>query len=257
MNKIVLILFCLLLGSISGQLLARDTTSIEQTEKQLMELYQDFWNPNTSSYTLRKNLVPQFRKGLEDLLSNPNSFDYPFVELAQKIKIRISKDKRVRIFSWDDNTNPDWRHICSIAQYKDDHGKIRIRWLSVGDEYLTGEFTDVWIYGIHELGSGKHKRYMTIGEGTHGEGQHHLCIQIFGIDGKDLVRCQNCFENASDYLVIQAILLDHFNLIYNQEDFEISYSTFERDESSGFYIKTGERTKLRYNGTVFRIVKKR
>lgn len=257
MKKNYLYLMVLLLSSMAAASFARDTTQIERAELRLIDLYHQFWHPNTTSFEHQYELIPQFRKEMEELLAQPHSFEYPFVYLAKNIKIRVSADKRLRIFSWDDNSHPYWRHVCSIAQYIDEKGKIRTRWLSVGDEYLTGAFTDVWIYGIHELGEGKDKRYMTIGEGTHGEGLHHLTIQIFEIDGKDLLRCQNCFEIGEDYLVVQAVLIDHFNLMYNEEDFEISYSTFERDEATGFYIKTGERTKLRYNGASFRLIRRR
>ena len=51
-------------------------------------------------------------------------------------------------------------------------------------------------------------------------------------------------------------MLDHFNLMYNAEKQELSYSSFEKDEASGFYIKTGGRTKLRYAGKDgFKVVK--
>jgi len=236
---------------------ARDTTQIEKAELRLIELYHEFWYPSTTSFKHQYELIPKFCKEIEELLLQPNSFDHPFATLAKNIKIRVSPDKRLRVFSWDNNSHPYWRQVCSLAQYIDDKGKVRTRWLSVGDEFLTREFTDVWIYGIHELGQGKDQRYMTIGKGTHGEGLHHLTIQLFDIDGKDLLRCQNCFETGEDYLVVQAVLIDHFNLMYNEEDMEISYSTFERDEATGFYIKTGERTKLRYNGASFRLAKKK
>jgi hypothetical protein len=257
MKNFCFFLICWALASFTNHSFARDTTQIERAELRLIDLYHEFWNPNTTSFKHQYELIPQFRKEMEELLLQPNSFDHQFVALAKNIKIRVSPDKRLRVFSWDDNSHPYWRHICSLAQFIDDKGKVHTRWLSVGDEFLTSEFTDVWIYGIHELGEGKDKRYMTIGEGTHGEGLHHLTIQLFDINGKDLLRCQNCFEIGEEYLVVQAVLIDHFNLMYNEEDMEISYSTFERDEASGFYIKTGERTKLRYNGASFRIVKKK
>lgn len=243
------VLWFLLLGLFSALPVQAETgSSIAEEEQKIIALYNSFWYPNTSSYQHQNVLIPEFISRFEKLLANPQSFDYPFTELAKTIKIRWSEDKKLRIFSWDNNTNHDWRNILSIAQYKDEKGKIQTQWLSNGDEQLTGEYTDVWIYGVHQLKLGKHTHYMTIGEGTHGNGQHHLTIQLFELRGDKLVRCGSCFENAGDYLVIRAILLDHFNLMYNAEKQELSYSSFEKDESSGFYIKTGGRTKLRYAG---------
>lgn len=250
--SILILLFCLLIGGPSWAS-PGDTMSIEKVEQELIDLYRDFWSPENDSYEHHNNKVPSFRKKLEDILLQTNSFNYPFTKLSKNIKVRVSADKRLRIFSWDDNTNTQWRKIGSIAQYLDDYGQVRTQWLSVGDEQITGEFTDVWVYGIHELSNGKQKRYMTIGEGTHGDGSHHLSIQMLYISGKDLLRCQNCFDNAANTLVIQAVVIDHFNLMYDETLQELSYSTFERDEASGLYIKTGERTKLRYNGAQFKM----
>ncbi len=227
---------------------AETGNSIAEEEERIIEIYQAFWHPNTSSYQHQEILIPEFIERFEKLLANPKSFDYPFTELAKNIKIRRSEDQRIRIFSWDNNTNHDWRNILSIAQFKDENRIVRTQWLSKGDEQVTGEYTDVWNYGVHRLQQGKQVHYMTIGEGTHGNGQHHLTIQLFELKGDRLLRCGSCFENAGDYLVIKAIMLDHFNLMYNAEKQELSYSCFEKDASSGFYIKTGERNKLRYAG---------
>jgi len=47
---------------------------------------------------------------LEKTLANSASVAYPFEKLGEKIKILTSKDKKLRIFSWDELNGGTW-HI--------------------------------------------------------------------------------------------------------------------------------------------------
>lgn len=184
------------------------------------------------------SLAPAFQKQLAGQLTNPLTFDNSLDSLSKYLNIKISADKRIKFYSWDDNGGGTWHNINCNTQFKTDNGKIIVQQLNT-ESADSVDFTDSGIYEVHELLINGSIYYLTFASGTHGSGHQHKIVQIFSITHDILVKCTSCFSDNSD-LIIEYQRNDKANLVFNEKTNEISYSEFKFDDDIGFYRPTGK-----------------
>jgi len=192
-----------------------------------------------ADYDLRcDSLAPAFKKQLAEQLTNPITFDNSLDSLSKYLNIKISADKQIKFYSWDDIGGGTWHNINCIAQFKTDSGKIIVQQLNT-ERADSIDFTDSGIYGVYEIFINGMKYYLTFAAGTHGSGHQHKIVQVFSITSEKLVKCKSCFADNND-LIIEFTRSDKANLVFNEKTNEISYSEFKLDDDIGFYRPTGK-----------------
>ena len=237
MKNIIIILLIF----INGNLLFSQTVDLQKAEYELILEFQNYWN---SDYEIRfDSLRPKLKIQIENILSNSNSFEYPFDSLSKYVTIIQSNDNKVRIFSWDELTGGTWHDMAVIVQFKTSNQEIKTQWIDSDiSEEATGK-TDAIQYEIYDVEINKQSHYLCFGWGTYGSGHHHNSILIFSIENDSLKVCSNCIEK--DYSVIQAPRSKKINLKYDKTEKVISFNEFKYDDEIGFYMPTGKRVKLK------------
>jgi hypothetical protein len=174
-------------------------------------------------------LVLAFKAQLETQLVNPITFDNSFDSLSTYMTIITSADKQIKFYSWDERTGGTWHSINCLAQFKSGAGKIIVQQLNTQLEDQQEEsidYTDSWIYEVHELIINDKKFYLTCGAGTHGSGFQHKIIQIFSVAADKLIKCKTCFSDTTD-LVLEYPRAWKLNLGFDPMTNEITYSEFK------------------------------
>jgi hypothetical protein len=190
------------------------------------------------------SLAPEFLKFLSRQLANPTTFNNSFDSLSKYLTIKISADKQIKFYSWDDIGGGTWHNINCIAQFKSDKGKIIVQQLNTESALDSVDFTDSRIYEVYEIFINGTKYYLTFASGTHGSGHQHKIVQIFSITSDKLVKCKSCFADNNDF-IIEYPRSDKANLVFNEKTNEISYSEFKLDDNIGFYRPTGHLVTLK------------
>lgn len=198
----------------------------------------------------RQKAAIDFEKTLKRVLSNEKSWTYKFPELQKYINIETSKDKKIRTFSWDSRLGGSWHALRSLIQFK---SATKIHVLSFQDEKPIDEeeegnnmFADAVILGIYPFEKG----YLFEGFGTYGSGHHHKIIAYFELIDEKLVR-KSIFENNEFIYVFKIPRKYKFDLKIDIENKTITHSEFVLDGDIGFFLPTGKKTLLTFDGKQF------
>lgn len=198
-----------------------------------------------ADYNLRyDSLAPAFKQKLAEQLVNPITFNNSLDSLSNYVNVKVSPDKNIKFYSWDEIEGGTWHKINCLAQFKSSKGTIVVQQLNADSSSDSVDFTDSGIYKVYEIFINSAKHYLTFASGTHGGGHQHEIVQIFSIVSDKLVKCTSCFSNSTD-LIIEYPRSEKSNLIFNQRTNEISYSEFKFDNEIGFYRSTGQVVKLK------------
>ena len=224
------------------------TNELDKVDIELTTIFNDFVY---GQYENRDSIGLQIKQKIKNLLTNPETFDYPFDSTSKYIKITKSPDNKLRIYSWNEMSGGTWHDIAVFAQFKTDNDKIRLRQLDSDNEDMTGEFTDAGIYEIHTITIDNQIHYLTLGAGTHGSGHHHSIVQIFKIQGENLVKCEDCFEFQKD-LVVEVPRAQNIDLQFNSDKLEITHNEFRLVDSTGFSMSTGEISTWKLKDGIFK-----
>ncbi len=186
-----------------------------------------------------EEVVTQFETSLKTVLSNKESWDYPFTALSELIRMTVSPDKKIRTFGWDNRMGGSWHSLKTLVQYKTATGVAIFSFQEENEEmdYDDDEvFRDVVIIEIYQIGKG----YLLEGWGTHGSGHEHKILAYYEFENDQLQR-KSAFEKGADLYVIQIPRRNDFELDVNTKTEEISHNEFVYDEEEGFYKPTGKR----------------
>jgi hypothetical protein len=196
------------------------------------------------------SLSPAFKNQLLKYLTNPITFKNEFDSLSKYLTIRVSPDKKIIFYSWDDLTGGTWHNINCVAQFETDNGKTIVQQVNSGKEAELGEYTDSRIFEIFEINTNIDKLYLTIGWGTHGSGHHHQIVQLFRISGDTLLKCHSCFTDNKD-LVIEFPRNENANLTFDPVKNILHFNEFKFEDKTGFYKSTGKIISLEFINGVF------
>jgi len=231
----ILSIFC------CGNIIFSQNVNLKRVEE---ELILEFENYIKSDYERRyDSLRAKLKKQVENVLSNPESFDYSFDSLAEYVTIIKSIDEKVRIFSWDELTGGTWHDMAVIVQFKTKSKKINTKWIDSDISEETSGITDAIQYEINNVYIENKTHYLCFGSGTYGSGNHHNSILIFSVVNESFEPCSSCIPE--DYSIIQAPRGEKINMSYDKQKQEISFNEFNFNDDVGFFEPTGERIKLK------------
>lgn len=217
-RKILLGIFCILLASLS---FAQETRE-ESTNTYLASLFKIFYSVDTEiaicmSPILEKRLV-------KIVLEDSAKFSYSFKNLSEYITVRTAKDSLVKTFSWDRIRGGTFYYNVSYVQFKTKYGKVKYQRLDAGDEYYTGEPTDVIVYDIFPITSKDTTNYLVLGWGTHGAGMHHSLARVYKIEDDKFTLCTSCID-GNPYLLVEVPRIAKINMTYDSKTKELSHNT--------------------------------
>lgn len=222
------IIWIMLMAISSGVIFSKDI-SVKAAES---DIIADFKARLSSEYgKMFGTINPRIKNNLEKLLTIQESFDYSFDSLAQYVKIVQSKDKNLRIFSWNKMSGGTAHDISVTAQYMTSKGEVKVKRI----------LTDAVMQEIHELDINGRRNYLCIGYGTYGGGRHHKAVFLYEIDGSDLKLNKESFDKK--YSIIQAPRSRKIDFEYNENEktlrfSQMSYEATEDGRENVVYKRT-------------------
>lgn len=247
LNKNIIVVFFLFWGVCSHS----QTSSLAELENDLVNSFKEYRN---ADYDDRyDHLRSKLKAQVEAFLNTPASFSAPLDSLSQQINSIISKDRNVRIYSWDELTGGTWHDMAVIVQYKTSSDTIKTVWIDSDIEENPSGITSDIHYKIYDITLNNQPYYMTFGWGTYGSGHHHNSILIFSIEDDGLKVCPSCID--SSYQHIMAPRSQKTDLKYDPLTTVISFNEFILDNEIGFFKPTGERISLKINDGRFEKIK--
>lgn len=223
------------------------STSIIKLENDLVTSFKEYRNANYNDRydTLR----PKLKAQIEAFLNVPITFSASLDSLSQQINIITSKDRNIRIYSWDELTGGTWHDMAVIVQFKTSSNTIKTVWIDSDIEESPSGITSDIHYKIYDLTLNNQPYYMTFGWGTYGSGHHHNSILIFSIENDVLKVCSDCIDSPHQY--IKAPRSQKIDLKYDPLTKVVSYNEFILDNEIGFFEPTGKRIQLKINNGKF------
>jgi hypothetical protein len=208
---------------------------------ELANIYDKF-DKNRHDYgeSARDTILNRFKTTLLKTLSNKEFANFPFDSLSKNIKIVTSKDKKLKIFSWDELSGGTRHNYNSAYQYNDK--KKSYSGLLTSETGLNGNlfFDDIIHLKIFQLPETK---YLVVGYGTHGAGREFYTFRLLSFIDNKIVDCTKCFDKKDRFVFI--IPRGDKAPIYDEKSKIILFSEYKEDEETGFLHKTGEVSKMK------------
>jgi hypothetical protein len=156
-------------------------------KKQFEKIY--YWdehremNDTTDTYdsmqTANNYIVDQI---IKQGTANPAFFNYHFTALSQYLDVVSTKDKSLRIYSWDTYTGGTMHIFFAVALYLGGDKKIHTQSLSDSSEGDPGLwYSDVYTF----INQGK-KFYFCVGDGKYSNFDLGLQVNVYTVDGNRL-----------------------------------------------------------------------
>jgi len=228
MRAIIAFVFFVQITCLHGQ------TNFSAIEDNIIDSYVILKEAHKNQNPERQVIFAQkMKKQILFVLLQQGSYYYPFHRLKNYIHIVESKDKKVRVFSWDAMAGGSCRKMLSLAQFRGVRNEPYIQILSDGKSL---DYRNSCMHSIYEIGGSDNTLYyMMIGYGSLGAGQQHRTIRMFYLTHNELKECENCFESNSKYWVIQSPLSHKIDLKYNYRRKRLSYKEPFYDVQKGRY----------------------
>lgn len=225
-------------------------TDMKTAEANLLQTLKKLRSPDTE--TDMSAIAIQFETTLTKLLKKKESWNYRFPELRKYIDIKRSSDKKIRTFSWDSRMGGSWHTLETLIQHETAKG-LRVFSLqnkkALDDEEMeeSEAYRDAVVIDIYSFANG----YLLEGFGTHGSGHHHKVLMYYELKNDTLER-KGIFENNQSIYVLLIPRRYDFDLLLDFESKTITHSEFVMDNEIGFYMPTGKKVVLTFDGSTFK-----
>jgi hypothetical protein len=191
--------------------------------------------------------ITVFREKMKTYLKESVTFDKHLDSLSKYVIIRVSQDKKLKFYSWEDIHGGVRQSLNCVAQFKSKNGDIIVQELSCD---INNDFTDSGIYKVYDIVYDSTIMYLTFAFGSYGGGNQHEIVQVFQIDGDILRKMTSCFEDSQD-LVIEYPRWEKLDLLYDTINNAISFNEFVYGDIKPWKKSTGNRTILKLKGCKF------
>jgi hypothetical protein len=114
--------------------------------------------------------------------ANPAFFNYPFKGLTEYLDVVATKDKSLRIFSWDTYTGGTMHIYFAVAQYLGADKKIHTESLSDSAEGDPG----LWYSDIYSFTNKGKKFFFCVGDGKYSNFDLGLQVNVYTVNGNRL-----------------------------------------------------------------------
>ncbi len=255
-------IFIFLFFTLQFSCISQNPSDLKNKDLQLLEIYKKF-HDNRHDYAGKKGeardtILNRFKKSLISTLKDESYLEAPFDSLSTRVKIVTSKDKKLRIFSWDELNGGTWHIYNSAFQYKTKQGLYSgLLSLNEKEETIGEHYTDITHYEINNIDDGK---YLVKGYGTHGSGKEFFVYRLLSFKNENIADCSGCF-NGKDRFVYEITRGDELEPSFNKDKMEISYYELEesyvqgdKNSPSGFMKPTGKVLKLKYKDGLFTVL---
>ncbi|MFY7909743.1 MAG: hypothetical protein ACOVO2_09335 [Emticicia sp.] len=176
------------------------------------ELYKDYEALSSNEdWEIREELAKKFKKKFESFLRKyPTTFDYTFTKLlsTKYFHITTSKDKRLKIYSWNEQTGGSMRIFCSIFQFKSNE-KIVIDY--------PNDYEDTFYSAIHEVKIGQRTYYLAINNGIYSNKDASQAIEAFYIKNNKVIRSTDLFVSKNNQTGDIEVSYDFFSVVDRPE----------------------------------------
>ncbi|MDH7446806.1 hypothetical protein [Aquimarina sp. 2201CG14-23] len=224
------------LGCISQQSKNVDFSVQDQLLANVYDKYYENRLDYGDSYgEARDTILIRFRETLLKVISDKESISHSFDSLNSKIKIIVSEDQKLRIFSWDELNGGTWHIYNSIFQYKENEmysfGDLKI----VQKTPNSSSYSDVAYVHIDKLSD---TEYLLKGYGTHGGGQDFYVFRKITFKNNQARDCDRCFNGENQLLFIKP-RADKTSPVFKSSSNTIELPEYKENENTGFLEKTG------------------
>lgn len=224
---------------------------MKTAEADLVQILQKLRSPDVETTIV--SVAEKFETTLKKLLKQEKSWSYTFPELRKYIDIKTSKDGLIRTFSWDSRMGGSWHDVRTLIQHQTTEG-LRVSSLQnkkmLDDDEGQAEdemYRDAAIIDIYTF----HNGYLFEGIGTHGSGHHHKVLLYYELVNDTLKR-KDIFENNQSIYVLLIPRKYDFDLNVDVNTKTITHSEYKLDDDIGFYLPTGKKVLLTFDGNTFK-----
>ncbi len=139
---------------------------------------------------------------------------YDFPALTEKMFITTSKDRELRIFSWDNQVGGSGRVFETVYQYKDKSGKVRTSSSSASGE---GVVCASFVYQIFQLDTGKGRLYLASATAACSNALAVQDISLLRIDGVKLNKTLKLIKTTKGLTNSIMFEYDFFSVVDRKE----------------------------------------
>jgi len=224
------------------------TLDISQKDIALKTLYDRFLE-NKHNYDVRDTILNSFHSQLLTVLSDESSHNYSFDQLSKSIKVLTSKDKKLKLFSWDEFNGGTWHIYNSYYQYVEED-KVIAGSLVIDDIERSQKpfyYTDIDYFKLYQPDN---DHYLALGYGTHGQGHEFYTMRLLSLVNGSLQDCKACF-NGEDRLVLYKSRGTKGIIEYDTTSKTIKYPEQIEDKNISVMKPTGNTIILNYQEGVF------
>lgn len=196
--------------------------------------------------------------GLLHILKDKRSMTTAVEEAFESIFVTVSDDKRLKVFSWFQNTGGSMKAYSSVVQYRTPAGVVGVHHLSANAEDCvasSGTFSR-----IHTLTTGKKNLYLALEMAMLCNTCEHNQAAVFQLTDKNLVTNYPAFADNTPCFGIDTRMGNAEVFAYDPVAKELKVSYLKDDLSDGREyaenVTTEERIHLtfRFDGVTFRQV---
>ena len=210
MKRIKFVFLLLLTTSGLGQ-------SAKEVENRLLghlshlEKYSNYGG--TSDYEQLEKINGLLKAALKRLGRSPATLAYSFPRLKEKMFVSTSKDRKFRVYSWDEETGGTMHDFDSVFQFKGSNGKIYTWSQAASDGYDIGGFYHD-VFQVSDRSGPVYLLVSTVIGSTSLAGQS---ISAFRVDGRSLDRSVKIIRTASGVTDSISFEYDFFTVVDRPE----------------------------------------
>jgi hypothetical protein len=256
MQKVLIII---LLGLLTSAAFAQSPTEIENrllTRLANLEKWSnyggnsDFDRLEKENSLLRNDLMRYGRQSV--------TLSYPFKRLKGKMFVSTSKDGRLRIYSWDEETGGTMHDFDSVFQFKGKGGKVYTWTAPVSNEYDIGGF----YHDIFQVNTTSGPIYLPVSTFIGSTSSAGQTINCFKVNGEKLDYNARLFRTGSGLKSSVSFGYDFFSVVdrperpvklfnFDQAKMEFRFPVVIEDEKTPQGRVTDKFITYRFNGKYF------
>lgn len=238
------LILALVLNSIH-ELCSAQTTSIKELEQNVVDIYSNLIDNKV--YRDKDSLIRELNSQLPILITHKESCNFRFDSLGKYIYITSSKDKRIRIFSWDEFSGGTYHFFTNYLQLKTRDNSCKIIPFDQSEESPEVSYTS-----IKTLIQNNKPYYFFFGSGTYGGGEKHEVLRIFEIKNDTITECTQCYP-SNKFILVRSNRGQRIEINLDIERAELSYNQFEINPEYGVYSNKFNKITFKFiNGKLIR-----
>jgi hypothetical protein len=215
----------------------------QELERDLVRSYRAMQLAETEARA--NSLSPYFAKQLLEVLLKQGSFNYRFDSLGLFIKVVSSPDKKLRTFSYDENSGKTNRTMATVVQFMDPNSQVHTN-IMAGNDVLYYEWHQLPVNGV--------MHYISFGKGSRNPSTHLKRINAFRLTAQGMVWVTGLFYWKPEYrdaILMQAARRKKIKLKYKDEKNMLVFRDFIQTDFDGLKFKKGKKIRLTLQDGLF------